>query len=225
MTKSQDELQVLRRQRPWQEAFYYQKADTLYQMTYCFCQRFLPEYGDRTVDQMVQAARSGKQNIIEGTEDGVTSTEKQLKLLNVSRSSLQELRADFIDYLKSRGLVTWERGHQRYASMQAFCRAHNVVDDYRPYFHRWSDEEMANIAITLCFMTDAMLNKQLKQLEQEFIEKGGIKERMHSARTGFRRQQDEELQSLRAKVSWQDEEIARLKELLSSHGIDDTQST
>ena len=109
--------------------------------------------------------------------------------------------------------------------MQAFCRAHNVVDDYRPYFHRWSDEEMANIAITLCFMTDAMLNKQLKQLEQEFIEKGGIKERMHSARTGFRRQQDEELQSLRAKVSWKDEEIARLKELLSSHGIDDTQST
>lgn len=219
MTK--DRLEVLRKQKPWQNAFYYQKAETLYQMTYTFCQRFLSQYGDRTVDQMIQAARSGKQNIIEGTEDGVTSTEMQLKLLNVARSSLQELKADYKDYLESRKLTVWSNTHERYASMQKFCRTHNIINDYQPYFERWSDEEMANIAITLCFMTDTLLNNELKRLEQIFIEQGGIKERMHTARTGYRRQQDEELQMLRAKVASQKVEIAHLKELLSKHNIKD----
>ena len=68
-------FQVLRRQRPWRTAYYYLKADSLYRMTYVFCQRFLPAYGDRTVDQMLQGARPGKQNIIEGQEDGETSIE------------------------------------------------------------------------------------------------------------------------------------------------------
>ena len=224
MNEPKDDLKVLRKQKPWRDAYYYLKADTLYQMTYSFCQRFLPLHGDRTVDQMIQAARSGKQNIIEGTEDGVTSTEMQLKLLNVARSSLQELRADFVDYLRSRNLIVWDKNHERYTSMQAFCRVHNLADDYRPYFNRWSDEEMANIAITLCFMVDSLINKQLKSLEKEFIEQGGIKERMHSARTGYRMRQDEELQTLRAKVANQEAEIARLRKLLSIHGIDDCEA-
>lgn len=92
MTVPEGKYQVLRRQMPWREAYYYQKSEVLYQLTYTFCQRFLPSHGDRTVDQMVQAARNGKQNIIEGTEDGETSTEMHIKLLNVARSSLQELR-------------------------------------------------------------------------------------------------------------------------------------
>lgn len=92
MTAFEGKYQVLKRQMPWREAYYYQKSEVLYQLTYTFCQRFLPSHGDRTVDQMVQAARSGKQNIIEGTEDGETSTEMHIKLLNVARSSLQELR-------------------------------------------------------------------------------------------------------------------------------------
>ena len=221
MNEPKDDLKVLRKQKPWRDAYYYLKADTLYQMTYSFCQRFLPLHGDRTVDQMIQAARSGKQNIIEGTEDGVTSTEMQLKLLNVARSSLQELRADYKDYLESRKLAVWGNTHERYATMQTFCRVRNLADDYRPYFNRWSDEEMANIAITLCYMTDTLLNNELKRLEQEFIEQGGIKERMHSARTGYRLRQDEELQSLRLKVVSQEAEIARLKELLSRYGIND----
>ena len=85
----------MRQSVPYTELFFYQKADAIYRLTYIFCQRFLPKYGDRTVDQMVQAARSGKQNIVEGIEDGNTSTEMELKLLNVSRSSLQELREDY----------------------------------------------------------------------------------------------------------------------------------
>lgn len=78
----------LRKEKNWKRLHFYQKTVVLYQMTYIFSQRFLPKYGDRTVDQMVQAARSGKQNIVEGMADGVTSTELELKLLNVARASL-----------------------------------------------------------------------------------------------------------------------------------------
>lgn len=212
--------QVLKRQKPWRDAYYYQKAETLYQMTYDFCQRFLPPHGDRTVDQMIQAARSGKQNIIEGTEDGETSTEMHIKLLNVARASLQELREDYRDYLISRHLPLWDNTHGRYTQMQQFCKLHNRLEEYQPYFTRWSDEEMANIALTICYMTDSMLNHHLMKLEKDFVEQGGIKERMHAARTGYRKEQDEELSRLRQQVPLLQAEIQRLKTLLTSHGID-----
>ena len=188
--------QVLKRQKPWREAFYYQKSEVLYQLTYAFCQRYLDAHGDRTVDQMKQAARSGKQNIIEGTEDGETSTEMHIKLLNVARSSLQELREDYRDYLLSRGLPIWTNDTPRFQKMIEFCRNHNKVDEYQSLIQRWNDEEMANTALTLCYQTDSMLNKELLKLEKEFVEQGGIKERMHAARTGYRKTQDAHLQAL-----------------------------
>lgn len=211
---------VLKRQRPWRDAYYYQKTEVLYQMTYVFCQRFLPAHGDRTVDQMVQAARSGKQNIIEGTEDGETSTEMHIKLLNVARSSLQELREDYRDYLLSRQLTIWTSHYERYAKMQTFCKQHNQLEDYQPFFQKWSDEEMANIALTLCHMTDAMLNHHLKRLEEDFVSQGGIKERMYAARTGYRQEQDAELARLRQEVPQLRQELARLRQLLAQHGIE-----
>ena len=211
--------QVLKRQKPWREYYFYQKAEVLYHLTFIFCRRFLPLHGDRTVDQMVQAARSGKQNIIEGLEDGVTSTEMQMKLLNVARSSLQELREDYRDYLISRNLIIWNEGHERYNKMKNFCRQHNKVEDYQPFFQRWTDEEMANISLTLCYMTDSMLNKFLLSLENDFVEQGGIRERMHSARIGYRKQQDEDFAALKEKVKEQEIEIERLKILLKENNI------
>ena len=98
---------VLLNEVQYQDLYFYQKSEVLYALTYHFAKRFLPSRGDRTVDQMVQAARSGKQNIIEGLADGMTSTEMQLKLLNVARSSLKELRADYEDYLRTRHLTLW----------------------------------------------------------------------------------------------------------------------
>ena len=98
-------MDVLKKQTRWEDLYFYQKTVVLYQMTVVFCRRFLPKYGDRTVDQMVQAARSGKQNIVEGFADGVTSTEMELKLLNVARASIKELKEDYIDYLRSHGLA------------------------------------------------------------------------------------------------------------------------
>ena len=123
-------------QRNYRYTYYYQKSETLYQMTHVFCQRFLPAHGDRTVDQMVQAARSGKQNIIECTEDGETSTEMHVKLLNVARASLQELREDYRDYLLAHARPIWEKSHPRYASMQTFCREHNRMEDYQPFLQK-----------------------------------------------------------------------------------------
>ena len=215
-----EQFQILKRQKPWRDAFYYQKSEVLYQMTYVFCKRFLPEYGDRTVDQMIQAARSGKQNIIEGTEDGVTSTEMHVKLLNVARSSLQELREDYRDYLLSRNLSVWGSGHSRYDKMLKFCRDRNKIEDYQPFFQVWSDEEMANIALTLCYMTDSMLNRHLISEEKDFVINGGIKERMYSARTGYRKAQEQELGALKQKVAEQEKEISRLKEMLRQNGVE-----
>lgn len=96
-----EETPFLRRQTNWEELYFYQKANSLHQMTFAFAKRFLKK-GDRTIDQMVQAARSGKQNIVEGSADGVTSTEMELKLLNVARGSLKELKEDYEDYITSR---------------------------------------------------------------------------------------------------------------------------
>ena len=115
---------VLRSQTKWENLFFYQKTDVLYQLTVAFCRRFLPKFGDRTVDQMVQAARSGKQNIVEGCADGVTLTETDLRLLNVSRGSLRGLREDSADHLKVCALPVWEAGHSRFDAMHSFCRAH-----------------------------------------------------------------------------------------------------
>ena len=178
-------------------------------MTYVFCERFLPQYGDRTVDQMVQAARSGKQNIVEGSEDGKTSTEMELKLLNVARSSIGELRQDYEDFLKSRQLRQWTPDDERFQPMQDFTKSHNRLSDYEPYFTQWSAEEMANVGLTLCFQVDTMMNKYMESLEKTFVTQGGIKERMHAARTGFRQQQDQRLAELEQAVPALQQQLAQ----------------
>ena len=188
--------QVLRKPANWKNLHFYQKTDVLFQLTVIFCKRFLPAYGDRTVDQMVQAARSGKQNIIEGSEDGKTSTEMELKLLNVARSSIGELREDYRDHLNKHNLTRWEEGHPRFRTMQQFTRQHNQVEDYLPFAEQWNEEEFCNTCLSLCFQVDAMMNSYLKSLEQTFVTEGGIKERMHKARTGYRSEIDERLHQL-----------------------------
>ena len=204
---------VLRKQANWEELFFYQKTVVLYQMTFAFTRRFLKR-GDRTIDQMVQAARSGKQNIVEGSADGVTSTEMELKLLNVARSSIKELKEDYEDYVKARQLTLWNKDHERYDGMLKFCRYHNKLTEYQLFFEKWTDEEMANIALTLCHMVDKMMTTYEKQLEKTFIEEGGIKERMTAARLGYRNSQKEEIASLRQQLDAANRRIAELEERL-----------
>ena len=197
----------------WRELRFYQKSDVLYQLTVAFCRRFLPPHGDRTVDQMVQAARSGKQNIVEGSEDGKTSTEMELKLLNVARASIGELREDYEDYLKSHALPLWGKQHPRFDDMLTFCRIHNDYADYEPLAERLDAEAFCNMAVTLCHIVDRMMVNYLAFLEKRFVTEGGIKERMHAQRTGYRQQQDARLAAL-------EQENARLKQLLAAHGIE-----
>lgn len=141
---------VLGQQANWEELYFYQKSDVLYQLSFSFCNRFIHLYKDRTRDQVIQAARSCKQNIVEGLADGITSSEMQLKLLNVARASLKELREDYEDYVKSRHLQFYIAGDSRYDVMLDYCRRHNRLSDYEPFFVQWSDEQMCNYAITLC---------------------------------------------------------------------------
>ena len=205
---------VLKQQANWDALFFYQKSDVIYQLTFAFCDRFIHLYKDRTRDQVIQAARSCKQNIVEGLADGVTSTEMQLKLLNVARASLKETREDFEDYLKSRHLLFYRKGEDRYEKMLSYCRYHNKLEDYEPFFSKWSDEEMCNCAITLCHMVDKMLMSFLAKLDREFVTEGGIKERMYKARTGYRQKQDERLKQLEEENPRLIKQILELKEQL-----------
>ena len=211
-------VKVLREQTNWEKLYFYQKTVVLYQMTYIFCRRFLPKYGDRTVDQMVQAARSGKQNIVEGCADGVTSTEMELKLLNVARASIKELKEDYLDYIRSRGLSLWNARHPRYNGLLSFCRTHNALEDYEPFFSKWTDEELANCANSLCHMVDRMITTHLAKKEADFTENGGIRERMTAARLGRRQTQNEEIAALKAENASLRREIAALKARLRETG-------
>ena len=205
---------VLRKQPNWEGLYFYQKSNVLYQLTFVFTKRFLTR-GDRTIDQMVQAARSGKQNIVEGSADGVTSMEMELKLLNVARSSIKELKEDYEDYITSRHLQRWNPGHERYDGMLKFCRKHNRIEDYQDYFEKWTDEEMANIALTLCHMVDRMMMTYQKQQEETFVKEGGIKERMTAARLGYRTNQREEIERLKHELDAANRRIAELEAKLA----------
>ena len=205
---------VLKKAVVWKELYFYRKSDTLYQLTVEFCKRFLPAHGDRTVDQMVQAARSGKQNIVEGSEDGQTSSEMEIKLLNVARGSLQELRSDYQDYLNTHHLTLWPKESERQQRLREFCHTHNDFCDYEPLLAKMNDEEMANMALTLCHQTDKMMCAYIEKLEQRFVTEGGIKERMHAARTGYRQEQDAHMQALEAENAELKKKIKKLEEKL-----------
>lgn len=209
---------VLKKTVVWKDLYFYRKSDALYQITVEFCKRFLPAHGDRTVDQMVQAARSGKQNIVEGSEDGQTSSEMEIKLMNVARGSLQELRADYQDYLNTHQLSVWSKDSQRQQLLRDYCHSHNDFSDYLPWLSKMNDEEMANLALTLCHQTDKMMCAYIEKLEKLFVTEGGIKERMHAARTGYRQEVDAHLSALEAenaalksRIKELEEEIERIK--------------
>lgn len=163
----------------------YQKTECIYDVTFYFAHHFL-EKGDRTIDQMIQAARSGKQNIAEGAAAGNTSKETEIKLTNVAKASLQELLVDYEDYLRVRGLEQWQPADQRLAQAKRACAAHNDSAFYRNALPERSAETIANIAITLIHQTDRMLGKLIEKLEIKFVESGGMREQMTKARKEYR---------------------------------------
>ena len=163
----------------------FRKAECVYDVTYYFANKFLQK-GDRTIDQMVQAARSGKQNLAEGNIDGVTSKEMEIRLTNVNRASLHELLLDYEDYLRVRGLEQWPYNDQRCVQTREFCKRHLDSAVYREKIKDRSDETIANIAITLIHQCDVLIKGLIEWQKTNFLENGGIKEEMYRARKAYR---------------------------------------
>ena len=211
---------IFRKVANYKELHVYQKSEVLVLLTDVFCKRFLPLYGDRRVDQMNMAARCGKQNIVEGCEEGLTSSKMEVNLVNVGRASFQELREDYEDYLKRNNLPIWDKDHPRFDGMVNFCRQNNRWEAYQDLASKLSAEEFCNMALSLCHIIDKMFDGYLKHLEKRFIEEGGIKERMHAARTGYREGIDRRLRELEAENQRLKAENEELKSRLRGAGGD-----
>ena len=164
----------------------YRKSEVVYQGTVAFCRRFLPAHGDRTVDQMTQAARSCKQNIAEGSSASGTSTETELKLTNVARATLDELIEDYIDYLKKNSLEIWPDNSEKRIYARTFAKERNDWSDWQEIFETRPAETIANLMLVLCNQTSYMLGRMIERQEKDFTRFGGVRERMHAARTASR---------------------------------------
>ena len=175
----------------YQNLLSYKKSEIIYDFTFRFSERFLKR-GDRTPDQMVQAARSGKQNIAEGSKASVTSTEMELKLTNVARASLEELLLDYQDFLRVRDFPLWEKNSKEALYVRKLGKTENEsFDTYRTYMETRPPETLANIAICLIHQANYLLDRQIKRLEQDFLKKGGLRENMTRARLDYRRKKQE----------------------------------
>lgn len=161
----------------YRKLFTFQKAEAIYDITYYFCHNYLKR-GDRTIDQMIQAARSGKQNIAEGSAASVTSKETEIKLVNVAKASLHELMIDYEDYLRTRGHRQWEDESVELEKMRELGRKHNDTAYWMPLAKVRPPETIANMAICLIKQNDYLLFKQLESLGRAFLENGGLRERM-----------------------------------------------
>ena len=164
----------------------FQKAECIYDITYYFIQHYLPKICDRTVDQMKQAARSGKQNIAEGNEAGTTSMETCIKLVNVAKASLKELQEDYEDYLRNHGNQIWDVNSEKCRKARQWCRQHSKTEDYQRVCRLRDDITLANIALVLIHQTDYLLKQLLEKFKTDFIANGGIREQMSSARRSWR---------------------------------------
>ena len=155
----------------------YRKAEVIYDITYYFCKKYL-KCGDRTIDQMVQAARSGKQNIVEGNESSTTSAETMLKLLGVARASLQELLIDYEDYLRVRNLRLWENDSKEVDAMRKLGKEHEDSLFFLELVQTRSDEVVANMIIVLIYQADALLNGYINRKYNDFLKEGGFREKL-----------------------------------------------
>lgn len=164
----------------------YLKAVVIYDLTFHFCERFINN-NDRTKDQMVQAARSGKQNIIEGKVASLTSDQTQIKLLNIARASFQELLADFEDYLRTRNLKQWEIDSSEVRAMRELGLQHDDPHFFTDLALTRSDETIANMVIVLIHQEDVLLRKHIEKRIDGYINDGGFGEALIKARNAKRK--------------------------------------
>ena len=182
MTKALDTMndKLIKQQGDHKNLICYRKAEVIYDITYFFANSAFSKT-DRTIDQMIQAARSGKQNIVEGNADLETSLEMGIKLLNVAKASLRELLADYEDYLRVNCFEQWSESSEKYLAMRQLGREGNnqriiEIAKSRPL------DTIANMVIILIKQEDYLLHQLLKSLSERFIQDGGFKERMYRMR-------------------------------------------
>jgi four helix bundle suffix protein len=161
-------------------------AEIVFDATAVFCDRFI-DRRSRTHDQMVQAARSGKQNIAEGSMASGTSKKTEIKLIGVARASLEELLIDFQDYLRQHRLPLWGKDHAKAKEIRTLAyRSNRSYATYKTYFEEQGPEIAANAAICLIHQTNYLLDQQLRALEREFLKEGGFTEKLYRVRSRMR---------------------------------------
>ncbi len=167
----------------YRNLFSYQKAEIIYDGTVYFTNRFFHKY-DRTIGQMVQAERSGKQNIAEASMASGTSKETEIKLTNVARASLEELLIDYEDFLRTKKLPLWEKNHRLVARVRELNKSTSkpTYETFKKAIEHQNPEICANVMITLIKICTYLLKQQIKQLEIAFVKQGGLRERMTKAR-------------------------------------------
>jgi len=166
----------------------FQSAQVVYDATVVFCDRFVDKRS-RTYDQMVQAARSGVQNIAEGSMASATSNKTELKLTNVARASLEELLLDYEDFLRQRGLCIWDKNSTEALVVRRKYQTDGTDLSARsdPYGVTTASAEIAaNILICLIHQASFLLGRQLQKLEQAFLSEGGFTERLYRQRHAVR---------------------------------------
>jgi len=175
----------------YQNLLSYQKSQIVFDATVYFCKRFL-DVRDRTYDQMVQAARSGKQNIVEGSQASGTSKETEIKLTNVARASLEELLEDYRDFLRTNGYEEWDLNHRYTQRLRELNRTPGAnYETFRKAIENEDPAICANAIIGLIKLTTFLLDRQLQALEQAFLKDGGLREAMTRARLAERRKETE----------------------------------
>lgn len=175
----------------YEKLFSYPKTQIIYDGTVKFCDRFI-NIKSRTHDQMVQAARSGNKNIAEGSRISGTSKETELKLTNVARASLEELLGDYQDYLRQHGHKLWDKNSREALYVRKLGKKDNLsYEDFRGFIETRPAEVVANILISLIHQANYLLDQQLRRLEQDFLEQGGLRERMTRARLAYRARQNQ----------------------------------
>ncbi len=166
----------------YQKLMSYQMAEIVYDATVYFCNKYVGQRSP-TFDQMVQAARSGKQNIVEASMASAVSKETEIKLVGVARASLEELLLDYKDFLRQRELTLWDKNDPRVQEIRKIGKRKNrSYKSYTTYLKNPSVEVVANAIICIIQQTNYLLDQQLRQLEKQFINEGGIREKMLKAR-------------------------------------------
>lgn len=170
----------------YQTLLSFQKAEVIYDITFRFAHKFLVK-GDRTIDQMIQAARSGKKNILEGSKSGTTSKETEIKLTNTARASLEELLDDYEDFLRARDLPIRDKDSKEARYVRRLGRKlPQTFQLYRQFVETRPPGVVANIALCLIHQANYLIDQQLLRLEKDFLEHGGLRERMTHARLRHR---------------------------------------